>query len=63
MGSGADFIVLAFLVLYLGPAWLLCAKVAKKTSKRVGWLMATGLIFAPAAILIIGALYESGGRA
>jgi len=31
MGSGADFIVLAFLVLYLGPAWLLCAKVAKKT--------------------------------
>ncbi|MEU1038610.1 hypothetical protein ACFYP4_16560 [Streptomyces sp. NPDC005551] len=62
MGSGAGFIVLFFLVLYLGPAWWLCAKVAKKTSRKMGWLMATGLIFAPAAVLVLGALYEYGGQ-
>jgi hypothetical protein len=59
MGSGLTFVAIP-LFLYLTPVVLLCVKVADKTSWKMGWLIAVGLIFAPAALLTVGALYDSG---
>ncbi|MGA5565159.1 hypothetical protein ACPCUV_28885 [Streptomyces platensis] len=56
MGSGFDFLVILFLVVYLGPAAWFCRKVARNSSPGVGWLMAAGLLGIPVA-LIFAALY------
>lgn len=53
MGSSLTLIVIP-LFLYLAPVVLLCVKIADRTSWKVGWL------FAPASLLTIGALYDSG---
>ncbi|MFF0159945.1 hypothetical protein ACFYRY_20780 [Streptomyces sp. NPDC005263] len=59
MGSGLAFIFIP-LFLYVTPVALLCVKVADRTSWKMGWLFATALILAPAALLTVGALYDSG---
>ncbi|PZT75840.1 MULTISPECIES: hypothetical protein [unclassified Streptomyces] len=59
------FLYLAFfgLLLYLGPAVLLCRKVAARTIKRLGWLMAGALIAVPAVLLIVGGLIDARNAA
>ncbi|WP_405938119.1 hypothetical protein OG338_16925 [Streptomyces sp. NBC_00726] len=59
------FLYLAFfgLLLYLGPAVLLCRKVAVRTTKRMGWLMACVLIVFPAVLLTIGGLIDARNAA
>lgn len=57
MGSGLILILLFFCVT---PTLLLCAKIADKTSWKVGSLFAFGLIVLPAALFAVGALYDSG---
>ncbi len=54
MGSGAGFVVVFFLVVYLGPAAWFCRKVAAKSSQRIGWLMAAGLLGLPVALVFAG---------
>ncbi|MGV9286672.1 hypothetical protein [Streptomyces sp. NPDC003719] len=55
------FLYLAFfgIFLYLGPAILLCVKVAARTTKRMGWLMAFALIAMPAIVLTIGGVIDA----
>ncbi|PBC81221.1 hypothetical protein SAMN05428945_4258 [Streptomyces sp. 2224.1] len=56
MGTGVDFLVVFFLVVYLGPAVWLCRKVARNSSQVVGWLMAAGILGIPVA-LVFAALF------
>ncbi|SHL75291.1 hypothetical protein [Streptomyces yunnanensis] len=49
--------------LYLAPAILLCKKVAKKTTAKMGWAFAFGLIGLPIALLVIGGVIEAQGAA
>ncbi|MFC4503628.1 MULTISPECIES: hypothetical protein [Streptomyces] len=59
MGSGLTLILIP-LFLYVTPVVLLCVKIADRTSWKIGWLFAAALILAPAALLTIGGLYDSG---
>ncbi|WP_336051600.1 hypothetical protein [Streptomyces sp. CA2R101] len=54
MGSGVDFLVVLFLVVYLGPAVWLCRKVARNSSQAVGRLMAAGILGIPVALILAG---------
>ncbi|KJY28045.1 MULTISPECIES: hypothetical protein [Streptomyces] len=46
-------------LLYVGPAILLCRKVARKTTVRTGWAMALGLVALPAILLAVGAVIDA----
>lgn len=54
MGTGIDFLVVFFLLVYLGPAAWLCRKVARNSSRGVGWLMAAGLLGIPISLICAG---------
>ncbi|MFE2140637.1 hypothetical protein ACFXA3_02575 [Streptomyces sp. NPDC059456] len=45
-------------LLYIGPAILLCRKVAKKTTARTGWAMAFLLLALPVLLLVVGAMID-----
>ncbi|MFF5523136.1 hypothetical protein [Streptomyces coeruleorubidus] len=49
MGAGVIIFVFFFYVLLMAP---FCILVGAKTSSRMGWLMATGLIVLPVTLLI-----------
>lgn len=54
MGTGVDFLVVLFLVVYLGPAVWLCRKVARNSSRGVGRLMAAGILGIPVTLIFAG---------
>lgn len=56
------FLYVAFLAffLYLAFATLLCRKVARRTTARMGWVMAFLLIVLPVALLVIGGMIDAG---
>ncbi len=56
MGAG---IIWAPVVLYVVLMGAFCALVGAKTSPRMGWTMAAGLVLLPSALLI-GALLAAG---
>ncbi|WP_438489562.1 hypothetical protein [Streptomyces sp. S186] len=57
------YIVVFAWLLYLGPAILLCRKVAEKTTVKMGWAFASGLIGLPIAVVVIGGVIEAQGAA
>ncbi|MCK7623471.1 hypothetical protein MUU72_10255 [Streptomyces sp. RS10V-4] len=58
---GYLYIVVFAGFLYLAPAILLCMKVAKKTTAKMGWAMAFGLIGLPIILLAIGGVIDAQG--
>ncbi|MFJ9613792.1 hypothetical protein [Streptomyces noursei] len=57
------YIVVFAGLLYLAPAVLLCVKVAEKTTTKMGWALAFGLIGLPVVLLVIGGVIEAQGAA
>ncbi|MEV5510169.1 hypothetical protein [Streptomyces orinoci] len=55
------FLYMAFLgaFLYLWLVIVLCRKVARRTTKRMGWTMAFLLIVLPAVLLVIGGTIDA----
>ncbi|WP_077798006.1 hypothetical protein [Streptomyces sp. JHA26] len=56
---GFLYLIFFGILLYLGPAILLCVKVARRTTKRMGWLMAFALIVLPAVVLTVGGVIDA----
>ncbi|MEK2479541.1 hypothetical protein [Streptomyces noursei] len=60
---GYLYIVVFAGFLYLAPAILLCRKVAEKTTVKMGWTLAFGLIGLPIILLVVGGVIEAQGAA
>ncbi|MYT32782.1 MULTISPECIES: hypothetical protein [unclassified Streptomyces] len=60
---GYLYIVVFAWFLYLVPAIFLCRKVAQKTTAKMGWTFAFGLIGFPVVLLVVGGVIEAQGAA
>ncbi|MFH8701990.1 hypothetical protein [Streptomyces chartreusis] len=53
MGAGLLFYIGVPLFFYLILVTILCVKIGDKTTWRMGWLMAAGLVFLPLGAFIV----------
>ncbi|GAA2921452.1 hypothetical protein GCM10020221_17090 [Streptomyces thioluteus] len=60
---GVLYLAFFLAFLYLVAAILLCRKIARRTTKRMGWAMAFLLIVLPFALLVIGGMIDAGRNA